>query len=93
METVIEQIKLKSENIPTNNKENRRVKGAYVDCLMMLKDCNEYYTIEEVKAIVQNIYSEFAETNWKYQNTETLKGIIKIEVEQRPVKPIKIFIK
>jgi hypothetical protein len=36
MKELIEQIKLKADSIPTNTKENRRVKGAYVDCLMMM---------------------------------------------------------
>ena len=38
MEELIKQIKFKADSIPTNTKENRRVKGAYVDCLMMLKE-------------------------------------------------------
>lgn len=51
------------------------------------------FSEQEVRSLIQAIYSEFAETNWKYQNTDTLKGIIKTEVEQHPLKPIKIFVK
>jgi hypothetical protein len=51
------------------------------------------FSEQEVRSLIQAIYSEFAETNWKYQNTETLKGIIKTEVEQHPLKPVKIFVK
>ena len=35
MQKLIEEIKLKADSIPTNTKENRRAKGAYVDCLLM----------------------------------------------------------
>lgn len=49
------------------------------------------YTEEEVKNIIQSIYSEFAETELKFQNHITLKRIIEIEVEKHPNKPIKIF--
>lgn len=38
MKALIEKIKLKADSIPTNTKENRRVKAAYVDCLMMVKE-------------------------------------------------------
>lgn len=51
------------------------------------------FSEQEVRTLIQAIYSEFAETNWKYQNTDTLKGIIKAEIEQHPLKPIKIFVK
>lgn len=51
------------------------------------------FSEQEVRSLIQAIYTEFAETNWKYQNTVTLKGIIKTEVEQHPLKPVKIFVK
>jgi hypothetical protein len=54
-----------------------------------LADVN--FTASEVINLIQNIYSEFAETNWKFQNTNTLKAIIKTEVEQHPLKPLRIF--
>jgi hypothetical protein len=38
MKELFRQIKLKADSIPINTKENRRVKGAYVDCLMMIKE-------------------------------------------------------
>lgn len=41
MKELIEQIKLKADSIPTNTKENRMVKGAYVDCLLMAKEASK----------------------------------------------------
>jgi hypothetical protein len=35
MMQLIEEIKLKVDSIPTNTKENRRVKGSYVGCLIL----------------------------------------------------------
>lgn len=55
----------------------------------VLADVN--FTASEVINLIQNIYSEFAETNWKYQNTTTLKGIIQTEVERHPLKKLRIF--
>lgn len=48
MKELIEQIKLKVDIIPTNTKENRRVKGAYVDCLMMLKEASKNLALAPV---------------------------------------------
>jgi hypothetical protein len=41
MKELIKQIKLKADSIPTNTKENRMVKGAYIDCLMMAKEASK----------------------------------------------------
>ena len=41
VEWLIEQIKIKADNVPTNTKENRMVKGVYVDCLIMVKEAKE----------------------------------------------------
>lgn len=49
------------------------------------------YSADEVKSIVQMIYSEFAESPLNQHTTQQLKRIIELEVEQRPIKPIKIF--
>ncbi len=38
MKELIEQIRFKANSIPTNTKENRRAKGAYVDCLIMAEE-------------------------------------------------------
>jgi len=38
---LVEQIKSKADNLPTNTKENRRAKGIYVDCLMMARQAKE----------------------------------------------------
>ena len=48
MKELIEQIKLKADSISTNTKENRRVKGAYVDCLMMVKEASENLVLADV---------------------------------------------
>lgn len=48
MKELIEQIKLKADSIPTNTKENRRIKGAYVDCLIMVKEASENLVLTHV---------------------------------------------
>lgn len=65
VELLIEQIKSKADNLPTNTKENRMAKGIYVDCLMMVKQAKEMeeqqqgYSEEEV----ENILIEYVKTN------------------------------
>jgi predicted restriction endonuclease len=60
VELLIEQIKIKADNIPTNTKENRIVKGIYVDCLLMAKQSKEIekqqqgYSEEEVKNLIED---------------------------------------
>lgn len=49
------------------------------------------YSQDEVKSLVQSIYSEFAELPLEMHTTNNLRAIIEQEVEQRPVKPITIF--
>ena len=46
VEFLIEQIKSKADNLPTNTKENRMAKGIYVDCLLMARKAKE---MEEAK--------------------------------------------
>lgn len=41
MEILFDRIKLKSDSIPTNNQANRLIKGAYVDCLMLIVEAKE----------------------------------------------------
>ena len=41
VEFLIEQIKSKADNLPTNTKENRMAKGIYVDCLLMARQAKE----------------------------------------------------
>ena len=48
MKELIEQIKLKADSIPTNTRENRRVKGAYVDCLMMVREASKNLVLAHV---------------------------------------------
>ena len=52
MKELIEQIKLKADSIPTNTRENRRVKGAYVDCLMMVKEASKNLVLAPVSGLV-----------------------------------------
>ena len=49
------------------------------------------YSQNEVKSLIQEIYSEFAELPLKMHTTHNLRVIIEKEVEQHPLKPIKIF--
>ena len=49
------------------------------------------YSQDEVKSLIQAIYSEFAELPLKMHTTYNLRVIIEQEVEQHPLKPIKIF--
>lgn len=49
------------------------------------------YSQDEVKSLIQAIYSEFAELPLKMHTTHNLRGIIEQEVGQHPLKPIKIF--
>lgn len=62
MKELIEQIKLKADSIPTNTKENRRVKGAYVDCLMMVKEASKNLVLAHVSGSLQinwdDVYEE-----------------------------------
>ena len=65
VEFLIEQIKIKADNVPTNTKENRMAKGIYVDCLIMAKQAKEMekqqqgYSEEEV----ENILIEYVKIN------------------------------
>lgn len=52
MKELIEQIKLKADSIPTNTKENRRIKGAYIDCLMMVKEASKNLVQPDVSSQV-----------------------------------------
>lgn len=51
----------------------------------------EHYTQDEVRRMIQMIYSEFAELPIMQHTTFHLQQIIKREVEKHPIKPIKIF--
>ncbi len=41
LDILFDQIKLKADSIPTNSAENRKVKGAYVDCLTLIREAKE----------------------------------------------------
>jgi hypothetical protein len=60
MKEIIEQIKLKADSIPTNTKENRRVKGAYVDCLMMVKEASKNLVLADVsKSLMVDVLKRY----------------------------------
>lgn len=58
VELLIEQIKSKADSLSTSKKENRIVKGIYVDCLCMAREVKEIekqqqgFNEEEVKNIM-----------------------------------------
>lgn len=59
-----------------------------------MKDNNksfQMYSTDEVKSLIQSIYSEFAELPSNQHTTMSLRNIIETEVEKNPIKPIKIF--
>jgi hypothetical protein len=66
---LIMQIELKADSIPCNTQLNRSVKGAYVDCLVMLKQTKEMekqqrnYFVELSKWIIENKRSVFEEAD------------------------------
>lgn len=68
MEELIKQIKLKADSIPTNTKENRRVKGAYVDCLMMIKEASKNLVLANVSKSVCNCRVCGKETDYDLNN-------------------------
>jgi hypothetical protein len=54
LDILFDQIKLKADSIPINTADNRKVKGAYVDCLMLIREAKKMekeqigYTKEDV---------------------------------------------
>jgi hypothetical protein len=52
LDILFHQIKLKADSIPTNTAENRKVKGAYVDCLTLIREAKE---MEKEQIIDANI--------------------------------------
>ncbi len=67
MKELIEQIRLKANNIPTNTKENRRAKGAYVDCLMMVKETSKNLVQPDVIKSVCKCGNELTEKEIFYE--------------------------
>jgi hypothetical protein len=51
VEWLVEQIKSKADNLPTNTKENRRAKGIYVDCLMMARQAKAMEKEQIIEAV------------------------------------------
>ena len=41
VDILFDRIKLKADSIPMNNQTNRLIKGAYVDCLMLIREAKE----------------------------------------------------
>lgn len=71
---------------PNKDKTTKPPKGMAYDHLLA-----SVYTQDEVKTIVQMIYSEFAELPLNMHTTHHLRMVIEKEIEQHPLKPIKIF--
>lgn len=71
MTTLIEQIKLKADSIPTNTKENRIAKGAYVDCLIMAKEANKNFIKSDVSEQLPELFRNFIRTNHLTSKWET----------------------
>jgi hypothetical protein len=71
---LIMQIELKADSIPCNTQLNRSVKGAYVDCLVMLKQTKEMekqqrnYFVELSKWIIENKRSVFDNADISYES-------------------------
>lgn len=62
MKELIEQIKLKADSIPTNTKENRRAKGVYIDCLMMVKEASKNLVLADVSGQLKVFAKHWNET-------------------------------
>lgn len=76
MTTLIEQIKLKADSIPTNTKENRRAKGAYVDCLMMAKEANKNFIKSGVSGEFSLLNHILEICNEDYDGDEKINDIL-----------------
>jgi hypothetical protein len=63
---LIMQIELKADSIPCNTQLNRSVKGAYVDCLVMLKQTKKMEKQQIIDA-----------SNESYLNSELIKRSVK----------------
>ncbi len=55
------------------------------------KEFEFVYSQDEVKQLIEMIYSEFAELPLKMHTTYNLRSIIEQEIENHALKPIKIF--
>lgn len=64
---LIMQIELKADSIPCNTQLNRSVKGAYVDCLVMLKQ-----TKEMEKQQIINAYDLGSLSDMQYPDPKTV---------------------
>jgi len=64
VEILFDRIKLKADSIPTNNQANRLIKGAYVDCLMLIREAKEME-----KEQIMNAFDECG--NWQDNYTDS----------------------
>ena len=75
---LIMQIELKADSIPCNTQLNRSVKGAYVDCLVMLKQ-----TKEMEKQQIIDAYDQGSEAGYELaKNDDIYEGYKTKEAEQ-----------
>ena len=81
------QVKKFIKQIKTNKMEKETIGNSNNNNTLL----SHIYSKNEVKSIIQSIYSEFAELPSKMHTTRNLRDIIEQEVEQHQLKPIKIF--
>jgi len=67
MKELIEQIKLKADSWDNSTKETRARKGAYVDCLMMVKEANRNCRVADVSGRSEQLKAFFL---WFRENGE-----------------------
>lgn len=58
---------------------------------IQFKEKPRTFSVDEVRSMIQNVWSEFAELPREFQTMTSLKNIIRIEVEENPKNPIEIF--
>ncbi len=67
---LIMQIELKADSIPCNTQLNRSVKGAYVDCLVMLKQTKEMEKQQIIDSFDDGFRDNSDYENPKYRNAK-----------------------
>lgn len=81
MKKLIEEIKLKADSIPTNTKENRRAKGAYVDCLMMAKEASKNLVLADVSGQLLSFFLWFR-ANGELHIDKSIEAMIEIYLKE-----------
>ena len=68
VEWLFNMIKLKADSIPTNTAVNRRAKGVYVDCLMLIKEAKQMEKEQIISAYKADRYPCSDEDAEEYYN-------------------------